>query len=1178
MRRNERIVPTSAGDVSLSADGTEAANLIGGPSVGDDHDVEEGGGKVPVEKQVSADRAGGTPKPSVNEGDSFPSALQQIPVLTLRQGPAGPFQLSPEDLTNPVAGSGQPVVFDWQNKDADFGPFGGLRGILSALKTDPTSGLDMNNQEDIKTRQEFFGTNERKVQPPVTYWELIWEGLHDFTLLLLIAAAVVSMVLGIYMEGWGEGWFEGCAILVAVVIVLNVAAVNDLQKDKQFRDLDAKNAQRNVKVLRGGRVEEVMVDFLLVGDVVKMEAGDMTPADGIYLEGSNVEMDESTLTGESDVMKKSVKRPFMISGSTMSSGECTMVVIGVGEHSLQGLMMKQLDQEVQPTPLQLKLEVLATQISKLGFVVALICFIAMVVTHMVEWAQGNGTVSEDGQKEWAYSNFKDLLEYFIVAITVLVVAIPEGLPLAVTISLAYSVRKMQKDQILVRHLEACETMGGATTICTDKTGTLTQNKMTVVQAWIEDNDETQNPNGIFLNEDHGGSQEGYDAFLSRLKNLPSSFTDLLLENCCLNSLADLVVDTKTELERVSGNKTEGALIILAKQCGMDYATKRSSSNVDERFPFTSARKRSSVLVWKSVGGHDRIRLYVKGAAEMVLRLCTTVVDATGMVNALEGHFTMDGQGNVEGEGRKAEIGQNVINAMASNALRTIALAYRDFDPSVLENKAATVVYPDHDNKGSGPCPAVEAELTLVGIVGIQDPVRPEVPAAVLSCQEAGITVRMVTGDNINTAIAIAKQCSIYNPEDQGIAVEGPEFREAVAQHGHIYFERTGPRIQVMARSAPQDKHLLVTNLMDRGQVVAVTGDGTNDGPALKKANVGFSMGMTGTEVAKQASDIVILDDNFTSIVKAVSWGRNVYDAIRKFLQFQLTVNIVALLIAFLGSVVLSESPLKATQMLWVNLIMDSLAALALATELPTPELLTQRPYGKTDSLISRYMLRNMLGQFFYQSIVIITITLYGEWFFEIEIGRRLSSTSNPTQHYTLVFHVFVMLQVFNEISSRKLQNEWNVFKGISKNPLFIGIVIGTVIVQIVLVTRAGKFASVTELTVSQHIISIIFGLGGMVVTMLMKFIPETHFPALSGSRDEMSEQQRQIWSAFTRRNSNPFVLSSKGKVGSSRLGAMRGPRKSTSLNGGQCLLAAIEENISAINQADQQEEKKTDVV
>jgi len=1032
----------------------------------------------------------------------------------------GQFKLTPEDLSNPKPGSGKPVVFDWQKKESNLAPFGGMKKIISELKVDVSTGLDQNNKIDLDLREKHFGSNLRKGPAPVKYWELIWEGLHDFTLVLLIIASAVSIVLDGITEGWATGWYEGVAILISVIIVLNVAAINDIQKDKQFRELDKKNAQRMAKVLRNGVFQELMVDFLLVGDVVKLGAGDMTPADGLYLQGSNVEMDESSLTGESDMMKKNEHFPCLISGSTMSSGECLMLVVGVGPNSLQGIMMKELDQKSPPTQLQLKLELIATQISKLGFGIASVCFCAMLIKHCVKWDQGLGNVDENGNNVWLASDWADLVFYFIQSITILVVAIPEGLPLAVTISLAFSVLKMQQDNILVRHLEACEIMGGATTICTDKTGTLTLNEMTVVQMWVDGTVESHDGSGIFLKK----SGDSYDQFIGRVKNLPRSFTDIVYENCALNTSADVVTDSQGK-EKVSGSKTDGALINLARVNGINYTTVRDGARFEEKYPFSSARKRSSVLVWKDVDGKKKLRLYVKGAAEMILRLCTHILEPNGQPKRLEGNFNIDSHGNITGSGQKASIAKHAINTMANEALRTIALAYRDYDQTACAEKHTTVCYPDSESKGSGDCPALEAGLILLGIVGIQDPVRPEVPAAVKSCQEAGIVVRMVTGDNISTAIAIAKNCHIYNPETKGLAVEGPDFRERVAVEKMDYFRRVGPRIVVMARSAPTDKHLLVTHLMDHGQVVAVTGDGTNDGPALKKANVGFAMGIAGTDVAKQACDIILMDDNFTSIVKAVQWGRNVYDAIRKFLQFQLTVNLEALLICTVGSIFISDTVLGAVQMLWVNLIMDSFAALALATDPPTPDLLKRRPYNKTDSLISPFMIRNMLGQFFYQGIVLITLIFVGEDLFEIPIGRGLTPTSLPTQHYTLIFHIFVMLQLFNEFSSRNLENELNLFKGVHKNLLFVFIMGGTFAVQYVFVQEFGLFGRVAPLTAEQHGMSVIFGLGGVAVTYLMQFIPGSHFPEVGGMKSEMTPDERQIWSAFTRRNSNPYVLS-----------------------------------------------------
>jgi len=1100
----------------------------------------------PVKPQCDMDIEAGPTVESIPAANVAPRKPEEPEALELLLTPSnatnGKFLLTPEDLTNPIAGSKKPVVFDWQAKQARFEPFGGRDAIFSAIRADVVAGLKSEDEADMQARREFFSTNERTFKPAATYWELIWAGLHDTTLLILIAAAAVSIPLGVVFEGQ-NGWIEGAAILFAVVIVLNVAAINDIQKEKQFQDLNAKNSQRMVKVLRSGQINEIMVDYILVGDIVKLEAGDMVPADGLFLSGTNVKMDESSLTGETDMVTKSVESPFLISGSIMISGESMMVVIGVGPNSLQGILSKDMEQEEEKTPLQVKLEELANQIGLLGLAIAVVVFVAMFITHMVVWSKGLGTVDNSGNRIWSGENYSQILSYFIIAITVLVVAIPEGLPLAVTISLAYSMKQMQKDALLVRHLEACETMGGATAICTDKTGTLTQNKMTVVQMWIYDCEEK----GFFLNSFGNGSTEGLDELYRKLKSLPEEFTNLLYENCCMNTTADMVYDQATKEHKISGSKTDGALLNLAQSSGADYRNIRQTAKIEIRYPFESARKRSSVLVrMKSNSGSEIFRLYVKGAAEMILRLSTHIIDSAGKVKELDGDFAIDSEGNISGSGKKFDIAKNFINVMAADALRTIALAYRDYDQTARDRTSETIQFLDSENKGTGDCPALETGLILLGIAGVQDPIRPEVPLAVKQCQEAGITVRMITGDNITTAIAIAKQCNIYTPNTQELAVEGPDFREQMACR-EDYFQRYGPRITVMARSSPQDKHLMVSNLMDNGQIVAVTGDGTNDGPALKKANVGFAMGIAGTDVAKNACDIVITDDNFASIVQAVSWGRNTYDSIRKFLQFQLTVNLEALLISVIGAVVLSDTPLKATQMLWVNLIMDAFAALALATEKPTPELLQRRPQGKNDSLISSHMQRNILGQFFYQAIVLITIIFCGEVLFEIPSGRGLPQ-STATVHYTIIFHVFVMMQVFNEISARKLEDELNILKGLSTNATFLAIIAITIVVQYLVVQYGGPAVIVTGLTAAQHGMCIIFGLGGIAVTFLMKLVPATLFPPITNGKNDLTNQQKLIWSALTRRKSNPFSSS-----------------YNSSENGNQmknaALLEAIDENI-----------------
>ncbi|KAK7933428.1 hypothetical protein WMY93_004324 [Mugilogobius chulae] len=489
------------------------------------------------------------------------------------------------------------------------------------------------------------------------------------------------------------------------------------------------------------------------------------------------------------------------------------------------------------------------------------------------------------------------VKFFIIGVTVLVVAVPEGLPLAVTISLAYSVKKMMKDNNLVRHLDACETMGNATAICSDKTGTLTMNRMTVVQAYVADTHHKTVPEP---------------------SQIPPETLETLVNSISINSAYTTKIlppEKEGGLPRHVGNKTECS-------AGINEIPEEKLYKV---YTFNSSRKSMST---NADGG---FRMYSKGASEIVLRNSNP---KTG-----------------------DEMVRKVIEPMACDGLRTICVAFRDFPAESGE--------PDWDQENQ-----ILSELTCIAVVGIEGPVRPEVPEAISKCQRAGITVRMVTGDNINTARAIATKCGILLPNEDFLCLEGKEFNTQIRNdQGEVEQERLDkvwPKLRVLARSSPTDKHTLVKGIIDSTvgetrQVVAVTGDGTNDGPALKKADVGFAMGIAGTDVAKEASDIILTDDNFTSIVKAVMWGRNVYDSISKFLQFQLTVNVVAVIVAFTGACITQDSPLKAVQMLWVNLIMDTLASLALATEPPTESLLLRKPYGRDKPLISRTMMKNILG-------------------------------------------------------------------------------------------------------------------------------------------------------------------------------------------------------------------------
>ncbi|KQK74045.1 plasma membrane calcium-transporting ATPase 1 isoform X1 [Amazona aestiva] len=971
--------------------------------------------------------------------------------------------------------------------------YGDVHGICTKLKTSPNEGLS-GNPADIERREAVFGKNFIPPKKPKTFLQLVWEALQDVTLIILEIAAVVSLGLSFYQPPGGNeslcgsvnvgeeedesetGWIEGAAILLSVVCVVLVTAFNDWSKEKQFRGLQSRIEQeQKFTVIRGGQVIQIPVADIIVGDIAQVKYGDLLPADGVLIQGNDLKIDESSLTGESDHVKKSLDRdPMLLSGTHVMEGSGRMVVTAVGVNSQTGIIFTLLGaggeeeekekekekkdkkskkqdgavenrnkakaqdgaaMEMQPlksedggdgdekdkkranlpkkekSVLQGKLTKLAVQIGKAGLLMSAITVIILVLYFIIDtfWVQKRPWLAECTPIYIQY-----FVKFFIIGVTVLVVAVPEGLPLAVTISLAYSVKKMMKDNNLVRHLDACETMGNATAICSDKTGTLTMNRMTVVQAYINEKHYKKIPEPEAIPE----------------KTMAYLVTGISV-NCAYTSKI-LPPEKEGGLPRHVGNKTECALLGLLLDLKRDYQDVRNEipeEDLYKVYTFNSVRKSMSTVLKNSDGS---FRIFSKGASEIVLKKCFKILSANGEPKVFRPRDRDD-------------IVKTVIEPMASEGLRTICLAFRDFPAGEPE--------PEWDNEND-----IVTGLTCIAVVGIEDPVRPEVPDAIKKCQRAGITVRMVTGDNINTARAIALKCGILNPGEDFLCLEGKDFNRRIRnEKGEIEQERIDkiwPKLRVLARSSPTDKHTLVKGIIDstvfeQRQVVAVTGDGTNDGPALKKADVGFAMGIAGTDVAKEASDIILTDDNFTSIVKAVMWGRNVYDSISKFLQFQLTVNVVAVIVAFTGACITQDSPLKAVQMLWVNLIMDTLASLALATEPPTEALLLRKPYGRNKPLISRTMMKNILGHAFYQLVVVFTLLFAGERIFDIDSGRNAPLHAPPSEHYTIVFNTFVMMQLFNEINARKIHGERNVFEGIFNNAIFCSIVLGTFVVQLI---------------------------------------------------------------------------------------------------------------------------------
>ncbi|XP_037950108.1 plasma membrane calcium-transporting ATPase 3-like [Teleopsis dalmanni] len=1022
-------------------------------------------------------------------------------------------------------------LMDLRNKEesiTNIQALGGSKGLCKKLRTPPDTGLS-GTSSDLEERHQVFGSNFIPAKPSKSFLILVWEALQDITLIILQVAALVSLFLSFYTAPDADDldddddddteeryeWIESLAIFFSVFIVVLITALNDYFKEKQFRSLqDRIKGEQTFMILRNAVVSAIPNDQIVVGDIAYVKYGDTLPADGVLIYSHDLKVDESSMTGESDLVKKSIEiEPLMYAGTHIMEGSGKMVVTAVGLNSQAGVILsllgvtkqedavtekkgaakknddnkreshskvaqsarssKKTSKAAVPTEenvnetikmeskkhqsvLQTKLTTLAIQISYFGTIAGVLTVI-LLITRFCIYEFINLS------KPWRNKYIKYFVKFFIVGVTVLVVAVPEGLPLAVTLSLAYSVKKMMKDNNLVRHLDACETMGNATTICSDKTGTLTTNRMTVIQSFIANKLRKTTPLYVHI-PPHIGS------ILTMSIAINTSYTS--------NVLIDY---NSSKLPTQSGNKTECALLGFLLELDINYDEIRSEfpeNKFIHVYTFNSARKVMATVIVRPDGGY---RLFAKGASEIILNKCDFMFGEGGELRVL----TND---------KKFDITKNVIEVMATDGLRTVSIAYRDFVIEKKElNEEEINSQPDWSNEEF-----IIGNLTFVALMGIEDPVRPEVPEAIRVCQNAGITVRMVTGDNLNTARSIATKCGIIKPNDTFLVLDTKEFNKRIRDSKGVYsqklFDTVWPRLRVLARSAPIDKYTLVKGIInstinENQEVVAVTGDGTNDGPALKIADVGFAMGIAGTDVAKEASDIILTDDNFTSIVKAVLWGRNVYDSIAKFLQFQLTVNVVAVAVALVGACTIQDCPIKAVQMLWVNVIMDTLGSLALATEAPSNSLLQRKPYGRKKPLISLLMMRNIIGHAVYQLIVIFILLFQGASLFGIKSGITNNINSAPTKHFTIIFNAFVMMTLFNEINARKLHGERNVFEGLMFNPIFCSIWISSLFIQIIIV-QCGKSAFSTQpLTIDEWLICFCLGLGSLIWGQIIHFFP-----------------------------------------------------------------------------------------
>ena len=1002
---------------------------------------------------------------------------------------------------------------------AAYKALGGIRGLEVGLQTDLVAGLSVDEttitrhvsfedaiqaaknpkktnagavlhqdgpiiRHEVKgqfhDRKQVYSDNRLPRKKSLRIWRLFWNAFNDRVLIILTVAAVISLALGLY-EALGQAhepgqsqsldWVEGVAIEVAVIVVVLVTGLNDYRREKQFVALNAKKEDREVKAIRSGKSIMISVFDVMVGDVLHMESGDLMPADGILIEGHGIRCDESSTTGESDAMRKTAGSevwtrieegtatskldPFIISGSKVLEGVGTYLVTSVGVNSSHGKVMTALQTENEDTPLQVKLAKMANWIGYLGTAAAGLLFVILTIRFLVGLSTNTSSPTKKG------SQFLDIL---IVAITIIVVAVPEGLPVAVTLALSFATKQMLKENNLVRHLRACETMGNATTICADKTGTLTQNKMTVVAGIMGSKVRFDK------NMTSGEREQKVIPFAAAFERISPAARTLLLQSCAINSTA--FEGEENGNFTFIGSKTETAILTMAKeQLGMGpVAEERSGVDVIQLIPFDSDRKCMGSVIRLSSGTY---RLLVKGAAEILLEKATMELVDTTAEELQQCELS---------ESRRSFV-SSTINEMAGKSLRTIALLYKDFPEwppagaKTSDEDSSMAVFED-----------VLKQMTLLSIVGIQDPLRNGVYKAVQQCQHAGIKVRMVTGDNVMTAQAIGFQCGIHT--EGGLVMEGHKFRQLSNEE----MDESLPRLEVLARSSPDDKRILVQRLKHLGETVAVTGDGTNDGPALKLADIGFSMGIAGTEVAKEASAIILMDDNFSSIVKAIMWGRSVNDAVAKFLQFQITVNITAVILAFVSAVSSPDmhSVLSAVQLLWVNLIMDTFAALALATDAPTKKILNRKPAPKSAALITTNMWKMIIGQAVYQLAVTFVLYFAGATI----LGYDTSDPVLQTELDTIVFNTFVWMQIFNEFNNRRLDNNLNIFEGVHRNVFFIIINIIMVAGQIMIVFIGGQAFEIKRINGVQWAICILCALPCMLWAIILRCIPDRHAATL----------------------------------------------------------------------------------
>lgn len=837
-----------------------------------------------------------------------------------------------------------------------------------------TACLDGLNEQQIEQSREKHGNNTLTPPKRTSLWKLYIEKYKDPIIQILLVAAVISLVLSIIENNF----IETIGIFIAIFLATTIGFVFERDAAKKFGILTALGEEQPVKAKRNGKVVEVARKDIVVGDIILLETGDEIPADGQLIKATNLQIDESSLTGEPITEKypsdNSIKiteentysADFVLRGTMVMSGNGIFKATAVGDKTEIGKVARSSAETTAiKTPLAIQLDKLAKIISKFGFSLSIAASVIFLLHDIF--------ISPIWHTTEYIKMAEVVLQYFMMAVTLIVMAVPEGLPMAITLSLALNMRRMLKSNNLVRKLHACETMGAVTVICTDKTGTLTENKMRVTDIMKV-----------------SGSEE------------------LLEEAFAINTTA--YIDPYNE-DKGIGNPTEVALLLWLKQKDKDYSKLRHNGKIIAQLPFSTERKYMATIACY----RKKYYLFIKGAPEIVCDSCELTQEKR--------HET-----------------ENRLQEWQDKAMRTLAFAYKEF-PRSIDAKEAKILF----NKLHG--------MSLQAIIGIADPVRRDVPKAVSECQEAGIEVKIVTGDTAATAKEIAKEIGIWNKDSKGTEIiKGTEFNALSDDEAYRVVEG----LKVMCRARPADKQRLVSLLQKHKHIVAVTGDGTNDAPALNHAHVGLSLGSS-TSVAKEASDMTLLDDSFESIVNAVMWGRSLYKNIQRFLFFQLTVNVAALLLVLGGSIIGTKMPLTVTQILWVNLIMDTFAAMALASLPPTKDVMLDKPRKESDFIISKQILRSILGIGFGMFILLFIFLIY-----------CLNDNGDVQAHeLSIFFTTFVMLQFWNLLNAKAMGSQHSAFHDIKKDRVLLGVMFTIFIGQWIIVTFGGKMFRTTPLSFAE---------------------------------------------------------------------------------------------------------------